>query len=825
MARRCSALLASAAAAAAIATSGALGAGSGGAAGAAALSVATTPGGAFTVLVGGQPWLASVPSSLFAGGADHAVQLGNRAPSSGADALGAWEAETWSGAAAGVRIEVAVRVYAAIGAVTFDVALPDGAQSTQRAAPNTTAWLDYGDAAPIIDWPAFAWSDGQPDLGFLTIIHDQVGDAVWSWRSEGGQPPSAGRGSGPVVVYADPRAAAVAICPLTNFASAVNFVNASAGAAPIAWRWGPSGELTSLPPGFAHRTLLVLGPEGLTSAWQQMGAGLQLLNASAAAARRAVKDADLNLRALSYYTDAGTKYTSGATAAELTKVIKAARAPFGLVQLDDWAHQSECRVDCGGLSRWAGDTHWFPAGWAGFSSEVGLPLALYLPGAGLCPGAGRKFFNVSTLEGGGGTFESPTPADAPSFFAQIMSGGLAQGMGHTLEIDFLDAGFLMVPEFREELDAYPAYFSALGRAAEAAGVAVQLCMALPHHILAASSLPHLTSARTGMDYDWPTNADIGVTSMLPWAVGLSPSKDAFMSSNKSHFTMPPPFFKDGLGNPGSLPELNAIIAAFSTGPVGLGDGLDATNYSFIVLPACDSGGRLLQPDRPLLAIDATFCKSGQEPRGAPNGHVKSSWMSLADGGAIWSSLAQPDGGQATAHFVLAVNVSRPWVLQRADVFPRMNESSVFVSRRWDRAQPCVNGSLAVASGCVAVSAPAGPLPDLRSHSANASGTYAVGESPFELLAIHEVPASGWLVWEAEKYVSLSRARFQSVSALAAGLRVELRGAVGEVVKLVALRPVAAAASGTVASAGPAEWTVLQVSVAIGASGLATVEIQ
>ena len=43
------------------------------------------------------------------------------------------------------------------------------------------------------------------------------------------------------------------------------------------------------------------------------------------------------------------------------------------------------------------------------------------------------------------------------------------------------------------------------------------------------------------------------------------------------------------GNMGSLPELNAIIAVFSTGPVGVGDARGASDAS-IVLPSCDAAG-------------------------------------------------------------------------------------------------------------------------------------------------------------------------------------------------------------------------------------------
>ena len=90
-----------------------------------------------------------------------------------------------------------------------------------------------------------------------------------------------------------------------------------------------------------------------------------------------------------------------------------------------------------------------------------------------------------------------------------------------------------------------------------------------------------------------------------------------MSSNGSKVVMGPPFIQNGSGNPMALPELNAIIAAFrcacahpaahpfahvsftfcsravlyavSTGPVGVGDGLNATDAS-IVLPTCDAAG-------------------------------------------------------------------------------------------------------------------------------------------------------------------------------------------------------------------------------------------
>ena len=54
----------------------------------------------------------------------------------------------------------------------------------------------------------------------------------------------------------------------------------------------------------------MLGPQGFTDAWERMGAALMSVSAAAAAARVTAQAADLNLNRLSYYTDAGTVFTT-----------------------------------------------------------------------------------------------------------------------------------------------------------------------------------------------------------------------------------------------------------------------------------------------------------------------------------------------------------------------------------------------------------------------------------------------------------------------------------------------------------------------------------
>lgn len=349
---------------------------------------------------------------------------------------------------------------------------------------------------------------------------------------------------------------------------------------------------------------------------------------------------------------------------------------------------------------------------------------------------------------------------------------------------------------------------------------MELCMTLPHHALAAAGASAITSMRVGPDYDWPTNCDIGVTSFLPWSVGLRPSKDSFMSSNRSKVDLGPPFLQHNLSNMGELPLLNAIIATLSTGPVGLGDGVNSTDPA-IALPSCDAAGRLLQPDKPLTAIDATFSREGQESRGAPNGRCKSAWMSGADGGAIWTSFtrlgdaagANLPSSDALTHYVLAINVSRPWTLARTDLWPPALASSTYVSHRWGRSAQCVHGTRAVASGCVELSTPSETLLDLQSRCEAPAGACKPGESPFVFAALHTVRANGWVVWEEGKYVSVSNRRFARVTERPNGLEVQVRGGAGERAHLVALAPVVAAGGAT------KEWTVRTMDVLIGKTGV------
>merc|ERR1719409_665294 len=94
---------------------------------------------------------------------------------------------------------------------------------------------------------------------------------------------------------------------------------------------------------------------------------------------------------------------------------------------------------------------------------------------------------------------------------------------------------------------------------------------------------------------------IGTSSILAWSLDLAPAKDDFWSTKQQ-----PDDPYRGATEPYS--EMQAAIAALSTGPVQPSDAIGHSNAALIMM-TCTSGGRLLQPSAPARAIDASFMES------------------------------------------------------------------------------------------------------------------------------------------------------------------------------------------------------------------------
>jgi hypothetical protein len=113
-----------------------------------------------------------------------------------------------------------------------------------------------------------------------------------------------------------------------------------------AWLHGVSGEITSLPAGFVHSTMLSLG-KGVTAGLQRWGAKMQK-------ASQTTRSTDVALTHLSYWTDNGAYYylygghpgnavcdymahgPMDAVIGQLVDSWKALDLPVRSIQLDDW---------------------------------------------------------------------------------------------------------------------------------------------------------------------------------------------------------------------------------------------------------------------------------------------------------------------------------------------------------------------------------------------------------------------------------------------------------------------------------------------------------
>src|SRR4051794_9211130 len=88
--------------------------------------------------------------------------------------------------------------------------------------------------------------------------------------------------------------------------------------------------------------------------------------------------------------------------------------------------------------------------------------------------------------------------------------------------------------------------------------------------------PMAESIRLSDDYATnPLQWKIGRLGIISWSLGLAPSKDTFWSiseqpGNLYNFTEP-------------NPELNALVASLSTGPVGTGDKIGFTNKTLVMM--------------------------------------------------------------------------------------------------------------------------------------------------------------------------------------------------------------------------------------------------
>ena len=398
----------------------------------------------------------------------------------------------------------------------------------------------------------------------------------------------------------------------------------------------------------------------------------------------------------------------------------------------------------------------------------------------------------------------PPPEDSHTFYAKVFEYIHAHG-GVGYEVDFMSNLFIGIPEFRRTLDASTGWQSGMNQAGLDTNTTIQFCMMQPSDLLSSLSFDAATNGRASLDYQDGENWKVGGSSVLFWAMGMRPSKDNFWSGDGQKRQM-----GFDQSNPGTNGELNAILVTMSTGPVGPSDGAGQHNTARI-MRTCAADGTILQPERPMLPIDATYRQALSTSERQLNAAAVWSTYSRAEE----AEAAQTKASSAAQYHILGVDVNtvhnETLPVFAEDMYPPPPAGASFAVRDWHRSADCVAGADAVATGCVSVAGGGrdGPLLALDGGMSWPFGTHTTQLYTATLLQ----PGKVTLLGELDKFVPLSRKRFSHVQASATGLKAMLTGQPGEVVHITALRP-----HGT-------SWVVAYAGVTIGVDGTRQFSLQ
>ena len=609
------------------------------------------------------------------------------------------------------------------------------------------------------------------------------------------------------------------------------------------WWHGPSSRFAALPAGYTSETILVASAYGPTATVHDWGAAMRAWHQTDHTAALA---SDPVVNTLGVWTDNGAFYNfnkwagnrmagyewsprhnpSQAPDAMLTRALTTLRASGvrpGYLQLDDWYYHGvvyEGAVSC--VRDWGARPDWFPHGLSAFSKVANIPLLLYMPY--LCNDTSyRKTFALST-EGvakdkhGGvpdapsssacawpenktcvGRYSLPSPNASEAFYSARFEQGRAFGMAG-FEHDFVGQDSLDFG-WTSQLGAGSAWIQGMGRAAARARVPMQLCLATASDMLESLTMPWVTNARASGDYAFCADSwDIGMAGLLLWAVGVRPFKDVFWTTARQpgspydNTTLFPSMYAKCRDAHGTHAQpnvhLDALISAFSTGPVGIGDG-DGYTDAPLVLRTCRADGVLLPPSKPLSPLDRTWWPPADGTSGSVTVDLRWLLGSYSRVNAsLWQYVVAIDAPCATTR---AIDVRTELYWPPADVAMDTNidggapsAAAAHAVLQWGAR--CAHDEPAYTPGsCVARIDAASP----SLHACTTpGGKFPNGTHSWSLTTLAPILPGGWaLLGEADKFVRVSSKRFTAIDgAQPASLHVTIEGMVGETVQLVVVTP-------------------------------------
>ena len=388
----------------------------------------------------------------------------------------------------------------------------------------------------------------------------------------------------------------ILLAPLLGFHEQVIAVPAGREQGDAGLRAGWHGDIDFVEAGFATELAIIAG-DGARDCFSRWARLLREQSGVAAPAR----DADVLGTRLSYWTDNGSAYwyrtepghDVPSTVVAAVDDLETRGVPVAAVQLDSWWYPHEVlrpfdtdewEVPPSGMLRWEPRDDVLPDGVRALRERLGRrPLVAH------CRHLSSQSPYVDDfamwIDG-----DRAHPQDH-DLYERLLDQAVAWGV-EVFEHDWLIECFLGVRGLRAPGRA-AAWQEGIDAALGARNLHAQWCMASPSDFAQASRLRHITSIRTSGDHGYLVGPELLWawflhTNVMARALGLWPYKDVFHSA------------------PGSeTREVEALLAALSAGPVGVGDRIGEADVG-LIRRTCRADGVLVRPDVPIAATDGAM---------------------------------------------------------------------------------------------------------------------------------------------------------------------------------------------------------------------------
>jgi len=495
----------------------------------------------------------------------------------------------------------------------------------------------------ISSFPTFTTpTEGDPSKGYVhwlswhsvDSLHSEFVSPVYglwgnftvensSWNMAGGI-----SGTGVTAITSPDRQTTFVLSPLTGAMSQSHAITADNKLG-----YGIMGTASEIPQLYSQSTILFLNmnrnrnANGLNNAMANWGTAMRsyynVLEASASVSR------DVALSYLGYSTDNGMYYyyntdfndtaTYDATLKHLYEYSQKIGVNYKYILLDSWWYYRANSSDSTGNNAGSGVKNWvprpeiFPDGIEALTNYTGWLVQAH-----------NRYWaddNVYAIENGGSydfglnhTTFGALPFEEV-FWYDLFSYPTSHWNLKVYEQDWMNRQVdTYYPAMVEQIGLSEQWLYQMAAGAKSHEITIQYCMPNVRHMLASLEVNSkfryhdsniITQTRASNDHKPSMNEDqwrIGPQSMLIHAVGLTPSKDGFWST-KTQLNNP-----YGLEMVETYPAMQSLVATMSTGPVQLGDGIGFADVE-LISRSCRDDGLLLQPNEPMMPIDACLYQS------------------------------------------------------------------------------------------------------------------------------------------------------------------------------------------------------------------------